>query len=75
MVTCQQSQGQRSEPLISPYRMFALSCLSGKDISQIRNVKSATGEVLMKDDESKERWGQYFNVLMNKENHRVEQKK
>ena len=26
----------------------------------------------MKDDESKERWGQYFNVLMNKENQRVE---
>ena len=34
--------------------------------------KSATGEVLMKDDESKERWGQYFNMLMNKENQRVE---
>ena len=26
----------------------------------------------MKDDESKERWGQYFNMLMNKENQRVE---
>ena len=38
---------------------------------QIRNVKSATGEVLMKDDEIKERWGQYFNLLMNKENQRV----
>ena len=25
-----------------------------------------------KDDESKERWGQYFNMLMNKENQRVE---
>ena len=27
---------------------------------------------LMKDDEIKERWGQYFNMLMNKENQRVE---
>ena len=44
----------------------------GKDICQIRNVKSATGEVLMKDDESKERWDQYFNMLMHKENERVE---
>ena len=26
----------------------------------------------MNDDESKERWGQYFNMLMNKENQRVE---
>ena len=26
----------------------------------------------MKDDESKERWGQYVNMLMNKENQRVE---
>ena len=25
----------------------------------------------MKDDEIKERWGQYFNMLMNKENERV----
>ena len=29
-------------------------------------------KVLMDGDESKERWGQYFNMLMNKENHRVE---
>ena len=36
------------------------------------NDNCATGEVLMKDDESKERWGQSFNMLMNKENKRVE---
>ena len=41
-------------------------------ICQIRNVKNATGEIVMKDDERKERWGQYFNMLMNKENQRVE---
>ena len=46
-----------------------------KSPQRIRNVKSATGEVLMKDDEIKERWGHYFNMLMNKENQRVEQKK
>ena len=54
------------------YRIAAARDRSGKYICQIRNVKSATGEVLMKDDESKERWGQYFNMLMNKENQRVE---
>ena len=54
------------------YRIAAAWDQSGKDICQISNVKSATGEVLMKDDESKERWGQYFNMLMNKKNHRVE---
>ena len=54
------------------YRIAAARDQSGKDICQIRNVKSATGEVLMKDDESKELWGQYFNMLMNKENQRVE---
>ena len=54
------------------YRIAAARDRSGKDICQIRNVKSAAGEVLMKDDESKERRGQYFNMLMNKENQRVE---
>ena len=54
------------------YRIAAARDQSGKDICQIRIVKSATGEGLMKDDESKKRWGQYFNILMNKENQRVE---
>ena len=54
------------------YRIAAARDRSGKDICQIPNVKSATGEVLMKDDDIKERWGQYFNMLINKENQRVE---
>ena len=53
------------------YRTAPARDQSGKDICQIRNVKSAAGEVLMKDDENKERWGQYLNILMNKENQRV----
>ena len=53
------------------YRIAAARDRSGKDICQIRNVKSAKGEVLMKDDEIKERWGQYFNMLMNKVNSSV----
>ena len=53
------------------YRIAAARDRSGKDICQIRNVKSATGEVSKKDDEIKERWGQYFKLLMNKENQRV----
>ena len=35
------------------YRIAAARDQSGKDICQIRNVKSATGEVLMKDGEGK----------------------
>ena len=54
------------------YRIVAARDQSGKGHIQIRDAKSATGDVLMKDDESKERWGQYFNMLMNKENLRVE---
>ena len=54
------------------YRIAAARERSGKDICQIHNVKSATGEVLMTDDESKERWGQYFKMPMNKENQGVE---
>ena len=54
------------------YRIAAARDQSNKDVCQIRNVKSTTREVLMKDDESKERWGQYFNMLMNKENQSVE---
>ena len=53
------------------YRIAAARVRSGKNICQIRNVKSATGEVLMKDDEIKDRCGQYFNMLINKENQRV----
>ena len=39
------------------YRIVPARDQSGKDICQIRNVKSATGGVLMKGGESKERWG------------------
>ena len=35
-------------------------------------VTRGVSSVLMKDDESKDRSGQYFNMLMNKENQRVE---
>ena len=54
------------------YRITAATDQSGMDICQIHNVRSATVEVLMKNDESNERWGQYFNMLMNKANQRVE---
>ena len=38
----------------------------------MRTIKSATGDVLMRDDDIRERWGQYFSWLMNEENTRVE---
>ena len=46
------------------YRIAAARDRSYHDICDIRNVKRATGEVLTKDDESKERWGQYFNISL-----------
>ena len=54
------------------YRIAAARDRAGKDIGQIRTIKSATGEVLMKDEYIRERWGQYFSWLMNEENPRVE---
>ena len=61
------SEGQKDV-----YRIAAARDREGKDIGQIRTIKSATGEVLMKDEYIRERWGQYFSWLMNEENPRVE---
>ena len=54
------------------YRIAAAREREGKDIGQIRTIKSATGDVLMKDEYIRERWDQYFSWLMNEENPRVE---
>ena len=61
------SEGQKDV-----YRITAARDRTGKDIGQIRTIKSATGEVLMKDEYIRERWGQYFSWPMNEENQRVE---
>ena len=53
-------------------RIAAARDRAGKDIGHIRTIKSATGEVLMKDEYIRERWGQYFSWLMNEENPRME---
>ena len=54
------------------YRIAAARDRAGKDIGQMRTIKSATGDVLMRDEDIRERWGQYFSWLMNEENPRVE---
>ena len=54
------------------YRIAAAWDRAGNDIGQMRTTKSATGDVLMRDDDIRERWGQYFSWLMNEENPRVE---
>ena len=54
------------------YRIAAARDRAGKDIGQMRTIKSATGYVLMRDEDIRERWGQYFSLLMNEENPRVE---
>ena len=61
------SEGQKDV-----YRIAAARDGAGKDIGQIRTIKSATGEVLMKDEYIRELWGQYSSWLMNEENSRVE---
>ena len=61
------SEGQKDV-----YRIAAARDKTGKDIGQIRTIKSATGEVIMKVEYIIERWGQYFSWLMNEENQRVE---
>ena len=54
------------------YRIAAARDRAGKDIGQMRTIKSATGDVLMRYGDIRERWGQYFSWLMNEENPRVE---
>ena len=54
------------------YRIAAARDRARKDIGQVRTIKSATGDVLMRDEVIRERWGQYFSWLMNEENPRVE---
>ena len=61
------SEGQKDIYMIAATRDRA-----GKDIGQMRTIKSATGDVLMRDEDIRERWGQYFSWLMNEENPRVE---
>ena len=54
------------------YRIAAARDRAGKDIGHMRTIKSATGDVLMRDEDIRERWGQYFSWLMNEDNPRVE---
>ena len=63
---------ETSEEQKDVYRIAAARDREGKDIGQIRSIKSARGEVLMKDEYIRERWGQYFSWLVNEENPRVE---
>ena len=63
---------ETSEGQTDVYRIAAARDRAGKDNGQIRSIKSATGEVLMKDEYISERWGQYSSWLMNEEKPRVE---
>ena len=42
----------------------------GKDVQQIRVIKSKTGEILMEEEKVKQRWKEYFDDLLNQENPR-----
>ena len=54
------------------YRIAAERDRAGKDIGQMRTIESAMGDVLMRDEDIREIWGQYFSWLMHEENPRVE---
>ena len=51
------SEGQKDV-----YRIAAARDKAGKDIGRIRAIKSATGEVVMKDEYIRERWGPVFQL-------------
>ena len=40
-----------------------------KDVQQIRVIKSKTGEMMMEEEKVKQRWKEYFDNLLNQENH------
>ena len=42
----------------------------GKDVQQVRVIKSKTGEMLTKEEKVKQRWKEYFHDLLNHENPR-----
>ena len=63
---------ETSEGQTDIYRIAAARDRAGKDIGQMRTIKSATGDVLMRDEDIRERWGQYVSWLMNEENPREE---
>ena len=63
---------ETSEGHKDTYRIAAARDRAGKDIGHMRTIKSATGDVLMRNEDIRERWGQYFSWLMNEENPRVE---
>ena len=39
-----------------------------KDVQQIRVIKNKTGEILMEEEQVKQRWKEYFDNLLNQEN-------
>ena len=41
-----------------------------KDVQQVREIKSKTGEMLMEEEKVKQRWKEYFDKLFNQENPR-----
>ena len=45
-----------------------------KNVQQVRVIKSKTGEMLMKEKKVKQRWKEYFDNLLNQENHRERRK-
>ena len=50
------------------YRMARIRERKTRDINQIKCIKDGTDRLLVKDDEIKGRWREYFNKLFNGEN-------
>ena len=50
------------------YRMARIRERKTRDINQIKCIKDGTDRLLVKDEEIKARWREYFNKLFNGEN-------
>jgi hypothetical protein len=50
------------------YRMARICERRTRDINQIKCIKDGTNRLLVKDEEIKDRWREYFNKLFNREN-------
>ena len=67
MITWKQVKGRKTST-----ESQRLGTEKERTLDRLEPSKSATGEVLMKDEYIRERWGQYFSWLMIEKNPRVE---
>jgi hypothetical protein len=53
------------------YKMTKLQKMKTKDFNQVKRIKNETDRLLVKDDEIKNRWREYFDKLFNDESEKT----